>query len=118
MWCSSDLARTVQNASACAAKALQPIVASVNTERRFRFAPGTESFLEHVVTGWLEPLAAAISQDGTDPRIAPAAARLSMAVTRGLLLDLLATHDTKGVTEAFELFLQLGAVVATERDSR
>jgi hypothetical protein len=41
-----------------------------------------------------------------------------MAVTRGLLLDLLATHDTKGVTEAFELFLQLGAVAATERDSR
>ena len=33
-----------------------------------------------------------------------------MAVTRGLLLDLLATRDTKGVTAAFELFLQLGAV--------
>jgi AcrR family transcriptional regulator len=83
-----------------------------------RGRPGTEGFLEHVVTGWLEPLTAAIAQDGIDPQTAPAAARLSMAVTRGLLLDLLATHDTKGVTEAFELFLQLGAVAATARDSR
>jgi AcrR family transcriptional regulator len=74
-----------------------------------RGRPGTEGFLEHVVTGWLEPLAAAITQGGTDPAIAAAAARLSMAVTRGLLLDLLATEDTKGVTEAFELFLKLAA---------
>ena len=73
-----------------------------------RGRPGTEGFLEHVVTGWLEPLTAAIVQDGVDPGTAPAAARLSMAVTRGLLLDLLATHDTAGVTAAFELFLQLG----------
>ena len=56
-----------------------------------RGRPGTEGFLGHVVTGWLEPLTAAIAQDGTDPRTSPAAARLSMAVTRGLLLDLLAT---------------------------
>jgi AcrR family transcriptional regulator len=74
-----------------------------------RGRPGTEGFLEHVVTGWLEPLTDAIVQGGTDPRIAPAAARLSMAVTRGLLLDLLATHDTEAVTAAFELFLQLGS---------
>jgi AcrR family transcriptional regulator len=80
-----------------------------------RGRPGTEGFLEHVVTGWLEPLTAAIANGGTDPQIAPAAARLSMAVTRGLLLDLLATQDTKRVTEAFELFLQLGA--ATEHDT-
>ncbi len=81
-----------------------------------RGRPGTEGFLEHVVTGWLEPLTAAIANSGTDPRIAPAAARLSMAVIRGLLLDLLATQDIKSVTEAFELFLQLGAA-ATEHDS-
>jgi len=73
-----------------------------------RGRPGTEGFLEHVVTGWLEPLTAAIVQGGTDPRTAPAAARLSMAVTRGMLLDLLATRDTDGVTEAFELFVKLG----------
>ncbi len=79
-----------------------------------RGRPGTEGFLEHVVTGWLEPLTAAIAQGGTDPVIAPAAARLSMAVTRGLLLDLLATRDTRGVTEAFELFVQLGAPATTQ----
>jgi AcrR family transcriptional regulator len=83
-----------------------------------RGRPGTEGFLEHVVTGWLEPLTAAIADIGTDPRTAQAAARLSMAVTRGLLLDLLATHDTAAVTEAFELFLQLGAAATTQPDSR
>jgi AcrR family transcriptional regulator len=83
-----------------------------------RGRPGTEGFLEHVVIGWLEPLTAAIAHAGTDPRIAPAAARLSMAVTRGLLLDLLATHDTEAVTEAFELFLQLGAAATPQPDSR
>ncbi|HEV2252964.1 MAG TPA: helix-turn-helix domain-containing protein [Streptosporangiaceae bacterium] len=74
---------------------------------------GTEGFLEHVVTGWIEPLTAAIADSGTDPQTAQAAARLSMAVTRGLLLDLLATHDTEAVTEAFELFLQLGAAATS-----
>jgi AcrR family transcriptional regulator len=83
-----------------------------------RGRPGTEGFLEHVVTGWLEPLTAAIAKSGTDPRTAPAAARLSMAVTRGLLLDLLATQDTNGVTAAFELFLQLGELATTQSGSR
>jgi AcrR family transcriptional regulator len=83
-----------------------------------RGRPGTEGFLQRVVTGWLEPLTAAIAESGTDPRAAPAAARLSMAVTRGLLLDLLATQDTEAVTEAFELFLQLGAVATSQPDSR
>jgi AcrR family transcriptional regulator len=83
-----------------------------------RGRPGTEGFLEHVVTGWLEPLTAALAQGGTDPRIARAAARLSMAVTRGLLLDLLATRDTEGVTAAFELFVQLGAAAPPSREPR
>jgi len=32
--------------------------------------------------------------------------RLSLAVIRGLLLDLLATGDTAGVDEAFERYLE------------
>ena len=34
-------------------------------------------------------------------------ARLGMAVVRGLLLDLLATKDRDGVTEAFDRFVRL-----------
>ena len=42
-------------------------------------------------------------------------ARLGLAVTRGLLLDLLATGDTAGTTRAFELFTQL-LELASEHD--
>jgi AcrR family transcriptional regulator len=84
-----------------------------------RGRPGTEGFLERVVTAWLEPLTAAIAADsGVDQGTARVAARLSMAVTRGLLLDLLATRDIDGVTAAFELFLQLGAAVTAQPDGR
>jgi AcrR family transcriptional regulator len=83
-----------------------------------RGRPGTEGFLEHVVTGWLEPLAAALAAGGTLAGTPQAAARLSMAVTRGLLLDLLATRETEAVTAAFELFLKLGAMAAAEPDGQ
>jgi hypothetical protein len=38
---------------------------------------------------------------------ARALARPGVAVTRGLLLDLLASGDTAGTTDAFELFITL-----------
>ena len=43
------------------------------------------------------------------PRRARAAARLGVAMTRGLLLDLLATEDRAGVDDAMELFIELSA---------
>ncbi len=43
---------------------------------------------------------------GGDEAIARTQARLSLAVARGLLLDLLATGDRDGVTRAYERFLQ------------
>ncbi|HEY5317026.1 MAG TPA: hypothetical protein VIJ20_03540, partial [Solirubrobacteraceae bacterium] len=44
---------------------------------------------------------------GVPEPAARATARLGLAVTRGLLLDLLATGDRAGVDEAMELFFSL-----------
>ena len=70
--------------------------------------PGTEGFLEAVVEPWISALSAELVEAGTDISAARAEARLAMAVTRGLLLDLLATGDRDGATEAFERYLQHG----------
>jgi hypothetical protein len=42
-------------------------------------------------------------------RRARARARLGVAVTRGLLLDLLASGERTGVDDAMELFIELSA---------
>src|ERR1700684_835747 len=74
--------------------------------------PGTEGFLEAVVEPWITAVADALVKAGADNATARAEARLSMAVTRGLLLDLLATGDRDGVTEAYECYLQHGGASA------
>jgi AcrR family transcriptional regulator len=71
-----------------------------------RGRPGTEGFLDGIVESWVAPVAAALVEAGADERTARADARLAVAVVRGLLLDLLATGDRAGVTEAYERFLQ------------
>ena len=71
--------------------------------------PGTEGFLDGVVGSWLEPLREAFRAAGGDETSARADARLAVAVTRGLLLDLLATKDRAAVDEAFERYLRLTA---------
>jgi AcrR family transcriptional regulator len=69
--------------------------------------PGTEGFLENAIEPWVAGLAGAISTEaGLDEKTARVEARLGIAVTRGLLLDLLATGDQQGVTEAFERFVR------------
>ncbi len=68
--------------------------------------PGTESFLDGIVELWVEPIAAVLVSAGVDRAAARAEARLGVAVIRGLLLDLLATGDREGVTEAFERYLR------------
>lgn len=70
--------------------------------------PGTEGFLETVVEPWITYIADRLEQAGADQAAARAEARLAVAVVRGLLLDLLATGDRAGVTEAFERYLQHG----------
>ena len=70
-----------------------------------RGRPGTEEFLDGAVESWVAPVTAALVKADADERIAPAEARLGVAMVRGLLLDLLATGDRTGVTEAYERFL-------------
>lgn len=68
---------------------------------------GDERFLDSAIEGWIAPVAAAMVEAGASETTARVDARLGMAVVRGLLLDLLATGDRDGVTEAHERFLRL-----------
>jgi AcrR family transcriptional regulator len=77
-----------------------------------RGRPGTEGFLDGIVESWVAPMAAALIKAGAEERTARADARLAVAVVRGLLLDLLATGDRAGVTEAYERFLQHASTTA------
>ncbi len=69
--------------------------------------PGTEGFFEACLERWIALLAARLELAGAEPAAARAQARLGLAVVRGLLLDLLATGDRDGVTQAFETWLAL-----------
>jgi AcrR family transcriptional regulator len=77
-----------------------------------RGRPGTEGFLDGIVESWVAPVADALVKAGADERTARADARLSVAVVRGLLLDLLATGDRAGVGEAYERFLARATATA------
>lgn len=67
--------------------------------------PGTTPLLDGIVADWVRPVEALLRQYGLAPAAARARARLGLAVTRGLLLDLLATGDRPRVDEAMETFL-------------
>jgi AcrR family transcriptional regulator len=62
--------------------------------------PGTTELLDGIVDAWVEPAAELLAAYGISD--AHATARLGIAVTRGLLLDLLATGDRAGVDAAME----------------
>jgi AcrR family transcriptional regulator len=67
--------------------------------------PGTTELLDGIVDAWLEPGATALEAYGfADGR---AVARLGIAVTRGLLLDLLATGNRAAVDAAMEAYIAL-----------
>jgi AcrR family transcriptional regulator len=76
---------------------------------------GDEQFLDSAIEGWIAPVAAAMVEAGASEAMARVDARLGMAVVRGLLLDLLATGDRDGVTEAHERFLRLYETADPER---
>ncbi|MCO1577711.1 TetR/AcrR family transcriptional regulator [Crossiella sp. SN42] len=67
--------------------------------------PGTTELLDGIVSSWTEPMTEWLRANGFPEDAARAQARLGLAVTRGLLLDLLATGDLDGVTAAMEAFL-------------
>ena len=69
--------------------------------------PGTTALLDRIVEDWLDPLTGLLTRYGLAPDKARATARLGVAVSRGLLLDLLATGDRPGVDAAMERFIEL-----------
>ena len=58
--------------------------------------PGTTELLDGIVDAWIEPAAEGFVAHGVPREAAIAQARLGLAVSRGLLLDLLATGDRAG----------------------
>ncbi|MGV0049519.1 TetR/AcrR family transcriptional regulator [Mycobacterium colombiense] len=73
-----------------------------------RAAVGEKPFARMVpgaVEGWLAEVEAL--NNAAEGPVDPALARLGLAVTRGLLLDLVATDDETGVDAAAQAFIQL-----------
>jgi hypothetical protein len=68
-----------------------------------------KELLDGVVDSWVDPIAEMVAAMGFAPEDAQALARLGVAVTRGLLLDLLATSDRAAVDAAMEQWISLNA---------
>jgi AcrR family transcriptional regulator len=75
--------------------------------------PWTDSFRQMVITAWEAPVADLLARAGFPPEQAAARARLGLAATRGLLLDLLMTGDRAAVDAAADLLGDLFARPAT-----
>jgi AcrR family transcriptional regulator len=74
--------------------------------------------LDGIVENWVGPVAAMLEATGASPETARTAARLSVAVGRGLLLDVLATGDDREVDAAMRCFSEmLLAHLGTSRGS-
>jgi AcrR family transcriptional regulator len=71
--------------------------------------PGTTGLLDGIVDSWLAPITEMGEAMGLSHETAEASARLGIAVTRGLLLDLLATGNRAGVDAALEHWIELNA---------
>jgi AcrR family transcriptional regulator len=69
--------------------------------------PGTTQLLDGIVDSWLDPITDIYVGQGLDRETARARGRLSIAVTRGLLLDLLATGDRQACDAALEQWIEL-----------
>jgi AcrR family transcriptional regulator len=67
----------------------------------------TVELLDGIVDDWLDPITEINVALGVPRQQARAHARLGIAVTRGLLLDLLATRDVAGVDAAMDAFIDV-----------
>jgi AcrR family transcriptional regulator len=67
----------------------------------------TTELLAGIVEDWLGPATEINVSLGIPPDVARAHARLGVAITRGLLLDLLATRDVAAVDAAMEAFIDV-----------
>jgi AcrR family transcriptional regulator len=63
-----------------------------------------QGLLDDAIDAWLDPVANILVAQGTPAAHARDEARLMLAVTRGMLLDLLATGDRAGVDAAMRRF--------------
>jgi AcrR family transcriptional regulator len=68
-------------------------------------SPHARPLLDGIVEQWVEPLTRIAVAQGRPEAEARAEARLGVAVTRGLLLDLLATGDRDAVDAAMERYI-------------
>jgi AcrR family transcriptional regulator len=80
-----------------------------------RGAPGTEALLAGLTDSWLDDGAAAAERLGY--QIDPAALRLSVAVSRGLLLDLIAGADRQEIDAAYRSFVDMFEQWTAQRGS-
>ena len=69
--------------------------------------PHTVELLDGIVEDWLGPATEINLALGIPRDLARAHARVGVAVTRGLLLDLLATRDVAGVDAAMDAFIDV-----------
>lgn len=74
--------------------------------RALRGGTDAEGFLPEVVEAWIAPLAELFGRLGLGEAEARAEARLALATSRGLLLDLLGTGDRAGVDAAMGSFVR------------
>lgn len=69
--------------------------------------PSVAPLLDGIVGSWIGPTADLLERLGVPAEHARSQARLGLAATRGLLLDLLATGDRAACDEAIERFIAL-----------
>jgi AcrR family transcriptional regulator len=69
--------------------------------------PGAVELLDGIVDAWIDPAAAGFEAYGLAREEALAQARLGIAVSRGLLLDLLATENRAAVDAAMDAYIDL-----------